>query len=169
MRRAQDSLNPRTQADVIVLANEDADALPEYATGTTHPYWYARILGVFHTLVRYNTPSESGAHSMSVLNRVDFLWVRWLQRDTTYASGFAAKRLPRVSFVDETCDPSAFGFLNPADVVRGTHLIPAFAHALRAALPPSLARPVRSNEDWKYYYVNMHVPISCLRIHCQDC
>ncbi|KAF8800327.1 hypothetical protein BYT27DRAFT_7314007 [Phlegmacium glaucopus] len=43
MRREQDSLNPRTHANVMVLSQEnEPDA---------HPYWYARIIGIYHTLV----------------------------------------------------------------------------------------------------------------------
>ena len=37
MRRDQDSLNPRTQADVMLLAHEDLTAR------NSHPYWYARM------------------------------------------------------------------------------------------------------------------------------
>lgn len=156
MRRAQDSLNPRTQADVIVLADEQSDIEegdhPHSARHSRHPYWYARVLGVFHTHIRHSAPRALGASS--VITRVDFLWVRWFEIDTTYAHGFAAKRLPRVRFV-ETPDALAFGFLNPADVVRATHLIPAFAHDHRRNLPPSLARPHHPTEEWHYHYVNM--------------
>ena len=41
VHRGQDSLNPRTQhCDIMVCSHEDD---PE-----AHPYWYARILGIFH-------------------------------------------------------------------------------------------------------------------------
>lgn len=42
MRRSQDSVNPRTHADIMVLSHEND------ATTPSHPYWYARVLGVFH-------------------------------------------------------------------------------------------------------------------------
>lgn len=114
-----------------------------------HPYWYARVIGVFHAHIRFHT--ERGP---SRLARVDFLWVHWFEQDTSYNSGWAARRLPRIRFLPNN-DSTAFGFINPADVVRGAHLIPAFAHGLRTALPPSLARPVHPSEDWTYFYVNM--------------
>ncbi|KAG2029536.1 hypothetical protein BDR03DRAFT_825481, partial [Suillus americanus] len=44
LRREQDSLNSRTHADIMVLSHEDDEA-------NGHPYWYARIIGVFHALV----------------------------------------------------------------------------------------------------------------------
>lgn len=145
MQRAQDSLNPRTQADVIVLADEES------ASQAGDPYWYARVLGVFHADVRY----QSSPGVSSVLTRVDFLWIRWFERDTNYTSGLAVKRLPCLRFFNETLDPAAFGFLNPADIVRGAHVLPAFARGERVALPPSLARPTQSTKEWNYYYVNM--------------
>ena len=45
LRRAQDSINPRTHGDVMVLSDEDD---PE----NTHPYWYARIISIFHGLTQ---------------------------------------------------------------------------------------------------------------------
>jgi hypothetical protein len=52
--------------------------------------------------------------------------------------------------------PGAFGFLDPQHVVRGVHLIPAFAHGrTEMLLPPSIARSTSDdNEDWTFYYVN---------------
>lgn len=44
LRRSQDSLNPCTHADIMVLGHEDDD---------THPYWYAHILGIFHANIIY--------------------------------------------------------------------------------------------------------------------
>ena len=44
--KAQDALNPCTHADIMVLAHEDESEGP-------HPYWYARIIGVFHVNVCY--------------------------------------------------------------------------------------------------------------------
>jgi hypothetical protein len=41
----EDTINPRTHSDVMVLANEDKDA------ENIHSYWYARIIGIFHAMV----------------------------------------------------------------------------------------------------------------------
>jgi hypothetical protein len=56
MRRGQDSINPRTHADVIVLAHEDDD--PENNL-KPHPFWYARIIGIFHAQVRHVGPNST--------------------------------------------------------------------------------------------------------------
>jgi len=153
LRRAQDSLNPRTQANIMVLAYEHEEENP-------HPYWYARIIGIFHVNVRYTSPGE---HHTSI-KRVDFLWVRWFARDIRAPSGWAMKRLPRVGFY-EAEDPSAFGFLDPDLVIHGVQLIPAFRFGRTSILlGPSIARPEADHdEDWDWYYVNMcvQVPVIC--------
>ncbi|KAK0429630.1 hypothetical protein EV421DRAFT_1686392, partial [Armillaria borealis] len=44
IRRNQDSINPCTRSNIMVLANDQEGS---------HPYWYACVLGVFHTYVQY--------------------------------------------------------------------------------------------------------------------
>lgn len=144
-RRDQDSLNPRTHADFMVMANEDDES-------DTHPFWYGRIIGIFHVFVRHSGPASNSNESQ----RLNFLWVRWLGRDLSYKSGFKAKRYPRVGFVnDDSSD--MFGFLDPRALVRGVHLIPAFAYGKTTELlGPSIVRqPQEKHEDWVWYYVNM--------------
>jgi hypothetical protein len=143
LRRAQDSLNPRTHADVMVMAHEG-----------DHPYWYARILGVFHVNVVYTGGDAPGFNSPQ---QMDFVWVRWFGRDPNdYQAGWKAKRLPRLGFIPAD-EPGAFGFLDPRNIIRGVHLIPGFQYGCTyTLLPPSIARPLHeNNEDWKFYYVNM--------------
>ena len=139
MRRAQDSLNPRTQGNIMVLANEPDNGTDSGTTGTTaHPYWYARVIGIFHANVRRSAEVQH--------DRMEFLWVRWLRRDDTFRAGFSARRLHRVAFDDER-EPGAFGFVNPADVIRGVHVIPAFAHGRREGVSTmSLTNPTLSTQ-----------------------
>jgi len=150
LRRQQDSINPRTHPNIMLLSHEettnDMDA---------HPYWYARVVGIFHVDVNY-----TGPHSKSSLNkqRIDFLWIRWFGRDMSFKAGWQARRLHRVGFLDAK-EPGAFGFLDPALVIRGVHLIPAFSQGQTGELlspPQSVARmPFNETSDWRYYYVNM--------------
>jgi len=86
------------------------------------PYWYARVLGVYHANVWAENSVIPGARNV---RRMDFLWVRWFGEEPGYRSGFRRARLPKIGFV-ESSDEFAFSFVNPADVVRGCHLIPAF-------------------------------------------
>ena len=89
--------------------------------------------------------------------RVEFLFVRWFQVDNAWKGGPSTKRLDRISFTDEQRG-AAFGFLDPDEVIRGVHLIPAFAEGKTDELLPgeSIARRAcEDDEDWRYFYVNM--------------
>jgi hypothetical protein len=88
----------------------------------SHPHWYARIIGIFHVRVLHTGPA---ATNRSVQN-MQFLWVRWFGIEPGHRSGFKVGRLPRIRFVPDS-DDQAFGFLDPSLVIRGCHLIPAFA------------------------------------------
>ncbi|KAF7317494.1 hypothetical protein MKEN_00835800 [Mycena kentingensis (nom. inval.)] len=52
--------------------------------------------------------------------------------------------------------PTAFGFIDPDTVIRGIHMVPAFAfQRTNALLPPSIVRaPKENNTDWRFYYAN---------------
>ncbi|KAK7013429.1 GLOBIN domain-containing protein [Favolaschia claudopus] len=152
LRRDQDTINTRSHPDIMVLAHEDDD------DSTAHPYWYARVVGIFHAEVRHVGPKSKNTVK---LHRMDFLWVRWFGRDTNHRASWLAKRLHRVGFLSAS-DPdlSAFGFLDPAEVVRATHLIPAFHYGRTTELlGPSVARHFddENHEDYEYYYVNQFV------------
>jgi hypothetical protein len=142
VRRGQDSMNPRTHSDVMTLSRGDDDG---------HPFSYARILGIFHVEVLHNVP---GASSVPV--PIEFLWVRRFRRDVKHKAGFSKKRLHRLEFIPDT-DPDAFGFLNPDEVIRGAHIIPAFYYGATDKFGPSLARAPDELDDWVYFYVNMYV------------
>jgi len=144
LRWAQDSLNPWTHSDVMVLSHEDIK--------NAHPYWYAQIIGIFHTDVQYHGP-ELGNH---VPRWIDFLWVQWFVHNRNVQSGWDVCRLPCIGFYPQG-KPEAFGFIDPEQVIRAAHLIPAFHFGRTTALlPPSIAcRKSEKDEDWDWYYVNM--------------
>jgi hypothetical protein len=90
---------------------------------------------------------------------MDFLWVCWFGEEPGYRSGFRQARLPKIGFVEST-DEFAFSFIDPANVVCGCHLIPAFNAGRSADLfpwPHSIARRLDPEEidDWLNFYVNM--------------
>jgi len=64
-----------------------------------------------------------------------------------------------VGFVLDSPDAGspAFGFLDPAQVIREVHLIPCFSEGDTGdLLEPSLAwLPHEGDLDWRCYYVNM--------------
>lgn len=121
------------------------------------PFWYARVLGVFHAKVRTSHPK---ARSTQV-ERMPFLWVRWFGSEPDYQYGFQHARLPRIGFM-QSGNAGAFGFLDPTLVLRGCHLIPAFRFGRTTNFLPaghSAARRLcqEESDDWESYYVNMYV------------
>ncbi|KAI0701453.1 hypothetical protein C8T65DRAFT_579653, partial [Cerioporus squamosus] len=153
VRRDQDYVNPRTHPDIMVLADEDSD--------DDHPFWYARVIGIFHANVRYTGPGST--RTSSRWQRVDLVWVRWFERDQSHPCGFAHRRLPRLQFVDAN-DPDGipFSFLDPADIVRAAYVMPAPAHGQTDGLlnPSPLARRCKwdgIDDDYYYYYASMCV------------
>lgn len=142
MRREYDTINPRTHSDIMVLSGE---------TAPNHPYWYACVLTIYHMETWLNNGGTPVKHHLEVL------WVRWLAPLRNHKSGMKCARLPRVAFVDEL-DTDTFGFLDPGQVIRGAHLIPAFnsgcgVSSLRGG--KSLARPDGALDDWEVYCVGM--------------
>ncbi|KZT12196.1 uncharacterized protein LAESUDRAFT_754689 [Laetiporus sulphureus 93-53] len=152
IRRAQDSINPRTHPFIMLLAHEDDDER-EDGSPDRHPYWYAQVVGIFHFDVIHR-----GIHSTSFRpQRMDVLWVRWLGVDPD-ALGLSHHRLPRVGFVHHH-EAMPFGFVDPNEVLHGAHLIPAFAYGKTdSLLPKSLVwQPSCKDMDYVNYYVNIHV------------
>jgi hypothetical protein len=145
MRRDQDSVTPRTHPDVMVLSHEDDAAIP-------HPYWYGRVLRIFHVFAQYK--QDDGTLTRPV--RINILWVRWFRRLPSARMGWKAKRLFQVGFLYAR-DPGAFTFLDPNLVIRAVHLVPRFAGGRTPMfLGPSFVRPESDeDEDWCCFYVGM--------------
>ena len=146
MRCDQDTINPQTHCNVMVL-------LPE-SSPNAHPYWYAHVLGVFHAKVMHT----GGDVHNCLIQHMEFLWVRWFSVEPGYRWGFKTARLPKVGFVPDT-DDAAFGFLDPSLVIQGCHLVPSFADGRTSELlrtsTLTAARPTNEVDDWLNYYVMM--------------
>ncbi|PIL35075.1 hypothetical protein GSI_02863 [Ganoderma sinense ZZ0214-1] len=150
MRRDQDTINPRTHADIMLLSSESDG----------HPFWYARVLEIFHANVRYVGPGATYANQK--WQRVDFVWVRWFEIDTSYRAGFQHRRQHRLQFIDATdVDNTPFGFVDPDDIIQSAYLIPGFDHGSTTDLlgPSKLARRLADDDgdddDYCYFYACM--------------
>ncbi|KAJ7066702.1 hypothetical protein C8F01DRAFT_1124234 [Mycena amicta] len=143
IQRDQDVINVRSRPFIIVHAQDPQDP---------HPFWYGDVKGILHVYVSFADRPLEGPKRMEVL------FVRWFQRDMSYRSGFKQKRLPRVRYMPHS-SPDAFGFLDPLDVIRGSHLIPAFHHHRTSEyLPKSIMRrEADKDKDWTFYYANIFV------------
>ncbi|THU94977.1 hypothetical protein K435DRAFT_587118, partial [Dendrothele bispora CBS 962.96] len=109
------------------------------------PYSYARVIGIFHADVKY---AKKPYHQM------DFLWVHWFAVDEDHQFDLSKKRLPRVGFMDVS-DECAFGFIDPANVIRAAHLIPAFNLGRTKNVEGLSRQEPDKNENWWRYYVGI--------------
>ena len=140
LQRESDSINPRTDhRDIMLLANSHGDA---------HPFSYARVLGIFHANVVYTGPGSKDYQS----RRIEFLWVRWFEvlQDR---SAWERQALDTVRFVP-MADEDVFGFVDPADVLRGCHVIPYFSGGRLHPDGIAMSRGAGDSDDWKQYYIN---------------
>ena len=140
IRRDQDCINPRVRSDAMFLSGDSEDL---------HPYVYGRVCGIFHAFVQDNATNKNWSTE-------EFLLVCWYKVLEPHLSGFQAKHLYRVAFLDSN-DAGAFSVVDPAHVVRAAHIIPRFKLlGTRELMGTSLARREEErNRDYKEYYINM--------------
>ena len=137
LRRGKDRVNMKNRTNIMTLSQDGI-----------HPYAYAQVLGIYRVDVLHGP-------TMSDEARKDVLWVRWFKIDETHRAGWKAKRLYRLKFVPALED-DAFGFLDPDDIIRGSHLIAGFNLGPRSRSPsdPASVWDPEKESDWKTYYVN---------------
>jgi len=145
VRRSQDVINPNTShCDVMLLAKRE-----DTADGSTHRFLYARVLGVFHVNVVYMGPGMRDYEP----RRLYFLWVRWFEYTGSRSLTWQNCRLDSIRFPPVASD-GAFGFVNPRDVLRGCHVVPAFANGKVHLDGIGISRCAADANDWCRYYVN---------------
>ncbi len=118
----------------------------------SHPFWYARVLGIYHANVL-----DSGTRFPKP-KRMEFLWVHWFGIDPEWTGGPSSLCLDRVGYVPEDNPSGAFSFVDPSHVLRACHLEPAFHLGKTNTLLPSSKFRDFHDGDWINYYV--------MRYHC---
>ena len=141
VRRVQETVNPRTDHRDVMLLTPQPSA---------HPFCYARVFGIYHANVIYIGPGFKDYQS----RRIEFLWVRWFDM-LDRPAGWDHTTLDSLKFPPMT-DADAFDFIDPADVLRCCHIIPAFADGQVHPDRIALSRNARDGNDWKRYYVNRY-------------
>ena len=116
---------------------------------TNLPYWFARIMGIFHVDIVH---TDSNMH----MRKVPVLWVRWYQVYNYEEFGWSNRRLLKLEFVpDDGYQP--YGFLDPNCVIRGVHIIPAFSSEYteqrREEINP-LYGQIGDLKEYEVYYLN---------------
>jgi hypothetical protein len=145
VRRSQDIINPdNSRRDVMVLADEEDED-----TRSNHPFSYARILGIYHVNVVYTGPGMIDYAA----RRLDFLWVRWFHHLGPIK--WEDCELDSVAFLP-MADEEAFGFLDPHDVLRASHIIPTFSLGRVHPDTISMSTCARDSHDWKEYGMNRY-------------
>lgn len=138
VRRGQDVVNPNTEhRDILMLSGS-----------SFHPFCYARIIGIFHANVIYTGPGLLDYQP----RRLEFLWIRWFEPIERPSDG-SDLALEALRFVPIMAD-EAFGFVDPSDVIRSCHLIPAFATGKLHPDGVAMSCSAQDGADWKKYYIN---------------
>ncbi|KAG8723471.1 hypothetical protein FRC09_003185 [Ceratobasidium sp. 395] len=139
VRRSYDIINPRFKHHFIMMLSGDDN--PD------HPFWYARVLGIYHVDVLWHSEGAS------TTRRMDFLWVRWME--LIQPGSWDRCMLDRVRYMPENSYRDPYGFLDPACVIRACHMIPAY-HYGQTDSPGSASNDAES-DNWVSYYVNRFV------------
>jgi hypothetical protein len=153
VRREYDTITS-IHPNIMLLSNEDTDS---ESVKPIHPYWYARVLKIFHI---YVTDTNVGSEKMT---RLDILWVRWYRLAGDWQGGWQSKRMLRLGYVPGADD--GFGFVDPSEVIRGCFLLPVreFTHTQDLLSPPScLASDHPKGGDYPYYDLIQYV----LSLYC---
>lgn len=121
----------------MLLADED-----EQEGVIPHPFWYARVLGIIHADVRDRRlrNSSMAANGVSLGQMVRSGYGRRGGMESPAAG------LDRIGYVPDEED--AFGFTDPAWVVRGVHLIPAFDEGVTERYLPKTSNRVGRPKLW---------------------
>lgn len=124
----------------MILSDSDRDA------DDGQKFIFARVLGIFHA----NIVHGESMHYRP--RRIEFLWVRWFQ-SLEAPAGWENRQLDLLSFpLIDTCE--AFGFLDPANIVRACHIIPRLALGKKNEDGRGVSYHAKDAEDWRMYYVN---------------
>lgn len=149
VRRGQDSINPTTDhRDIMLLSNP---ASYEKISTLEHQFLYARVLGIYHVNLIYTGPGKLGSHA----RRMEFLWVRWFEvvERKPVQRGWDKQLMDQLKF-RQIDDENAFGFVDPADILRACHLIQRFSLGRAHSDGKSLSESANDGADWRNYYVN---------------
>ncbi len=143
MRRGMDIVNAGTSRHDVMLLADDAKS-----SSSPHRFLYARVLGAYHANVIYTGP---GARDQKP-RRIDFLWVRRFEVVDPASSGWSKSRLDLVRF-PPMHKIGSFGFVDPRDVLRGCHILPAFAKGRRQPDGVGVSCCAKDGKDYDLYYV----------------
>jgi hypothetical protein len=146
VQHSQDVVNASTSHHNIMMLAEPSDSGD---STSDHLFRYARIIGVYHVNTVYV------GHGMLDYQPccMEFLWVRCYENTGVMRNGWQDQQLNHIWFLSISKD-GAFRFVDPSDVLRSCHIIPAFARGKLHIDNKGLSLCAQDSEDWIEYYVN---------------
>lgn len=143
VRRAQDVVNPWTSHCNVMVLSGDNDRESQ-----GHRFVYGKVLGIYHVNI---IMIGRGMVDYTPL-QMEFLWMRWYKPiDQVFT--WNTSTLDRVKF-PPLADEHPLDFLDPADVIRGCHIIPSFTSKKKHSRGPGVSACAGDKDDWRDYYVN---------------
>ncbi|KAF6760393.1 hypothetical protein DFP72DRAFT_882097 [Ephemerocybe angulata] len=147
VRRSEDIIHVDTDHSNVMLLNAAYNA-HSASIDDNHPYLYAKVLGVFHINTSLAGLLPDGTRQWTPA-RIEFLWVRWYE----VISAPTPYMLDRLR-LRPLNSPDALQFIDPADVLRGVHVVPRFS-AGQVDVPELKSRWVNNDtRPWNEYYLN---------------
>ena len=119
-----------------------------------HPFLYVCVLGIYHPNVTFAGDDIQNYQA----RQFEFLWVHWYRYQGQNVQ-WRDLKLDVLSFPPVTSD-GAFGYVDPGNVLRACHIIPAFSSGEKYPNKVSLSRSTNNSQDWSRYYVNQYVQVS---------
>jgi hypothetical protein len=118
---------------VLAVSSEENDST------LVDKFRYARVLGVYYA----NIVVGPGMLDYQP-RRIEFLWVRWYE-NVGMRSGWDAQKLDQLRF-PSAANGDSYGFIDPNDVLRCCHIVPAFAKGRLHGDGTGLSR--RAKDGW---------------------
>ena len=134
-----------SQSCANLEASSDSNHLLE------HLFIYACVLGVYHTNVVHKF-ATTGAQNYNP-DHMEFLFVCWFTYLGPVNVQWANLKLNSLSFLPINSEDT-FGFIDPANVLRGSHILPWFHGERVHADQWGLSRLANDKHDWCQYRVN---------------
>jgi len=152
VRRAQDIMNPNTTRCNIMVLNipQEQDSNSVESPDGSSKFAHARVLGIFHVNVFLASSTQPVINCRP--HRLEFLWVRWYDHASPVHS-WRSRKLDRLRF-PPLADEGAFGFIDPQDIVRASHIAPVFSAGKVHQDGVGISVAAKDYQDWRFYYVN---------------
>ena len=150
VQRGTDIVNSGTSHCNVMLLADDAEG--SVISSNPHHFLYARVIGGYHANVIYTGPGMCDFEA----RRFDFLWVRWFEVVNPGSAGWSASKLDSVRFPPMNKNYS-FSFVDPKDVLRGCHILPAFAKGKQHKDGIGISHCAKDGNDYNQYFVGQWV------------